>query len=124
MTSYGLFHQPANTSADPSRNTSKAPSSGRELPSSSSSATYHGRTVGDNTSASAAPAFEAAADNDSSNMAVNQHSSDLLERHTSAAKDGVIDMLTAKASKLGASLERALLAKKEAEDCAERQQVP
>jgi len=46
-----------------------------------------------------------------------------LERHTSAAKDGVIDMLTAKASKLGASLERVMLSKKEVEDSADRLQV-
>lgn len=83
----------------------------------------HHRRTGDVTVASAAPAFEAAADDDGSNAAVYQHSSDLLERHTSAAKDGVIEMLTAKASKLGVSLERTLLAKKEAEDIAEKQQV-
>lgn len=64
------------------------------------------------------PAGSAANDGSSS-----QHSNDLLERHTSAAKDGVIDMLTAKASKLGASLERALLSKKEAEDGADRLKV-
>lgn len=47
----------------------------------------------------------------------------MLERHTSAAKDGVIEMLTAKASKLGVSLERAMVAKKEAEDRVGRLQV-
>eukprot|EP00903_Cladosiphon_okamuranus_P016279 g15012.t1 len=121
MTSCGLFHQPANTSAAPNRNISKA--SGREASSSSSATKHHRRAFGDEALASAAPAFEAAADNDRSDSAVNEHSSELLERHTSAAKDGVIDILTAKASKLGVSLERALLAKKEAEDSAERQQV-
>lgn len=95
------------------------------MPPSTSSVTKHRRRgFGDETSASAAPAFETASDDDSSSAVVKQHSSDLLERHTSAAKDGVIEMLTAKASKLVVSLERALLAKKEAEDSAERQQVP
>lgn len=83
----------------------------------------HGRTVGDETSASAAPAFEAAADQYGTDAVVNQHSNNLLERHTSAAKDGVIDMLTTKASKLGVSLERALLARKEAGDNVDRLQV-
>lgn len=48
---------------------------------------------------------------------------DLLERHTSAAKDGVIEMLTDEASKLGGSLERAMLAKKEVEDRVDKLQV-
>lgn len=78
--------------------------------------------------ASAAPAFEAALgytgdDVSSSSAEMNQQKNDLLERHTSAAKDGVIDMLTAKASKLGASLERTLLAKREAENVANKLQV-
>lgn len=47
----------------------------------------------------------------------------MVERHSSAAKDGVIEMLTAKASKLGASLERALVAKKELENRAGKLQV-
>lgn len=47
----------------------------------------------------------------------------MLEQHTSAAKDGVIEVLTAEASKLGASLERAVVAKKEVEDRAQRLQV-
>lgn len=122
MTSYGLFHQPAGTRATSSRNASKAVTAGRDV-SASSDATKPHRPTGDATSASAAPAFEAPVDDDSSNAAVHRHSSNLLERHTSAAKDGVIDMLTTKASKLGVSLERALLAKKEAEDSADRQQV-
>lgn len=53
----------------------------------------------------------------------DQHSNALLERYTSAAKDGVIDMLTGKASKLGITMERTLLAKKEVEDRVERLQV-
>lgn len=57
-------------------------------------------------------------------MAIEKHSSALLERHTRAAKDGVIDMLSEKASKLGVSLERALLAKREIEDGANKLQVP
>ena len=124
MTSCGLFHQPASISATPSRNMSTAATAGKELASlSSSAAKHHRRTAGDDTSASAAPAFEVASDDDSSIAVTNQHSNDLLERHTSAAKDGVIKTLTAKASKLGVSLERALLAKKEADNSAERQQV-
>lgn len=51
------------------------------------------------------------------------HDNTLLELHTSAAKDGVIEMLTAKASKLGVSLERTMLAKKEVEDRADKIQV-
>lgn len=47
----------------------------------------------------------------------------LLDQYTSAAKDGVIDVLTAKASKLGVSLERAVLVKKEVEDRADKLQV-
>ena len=46
----------------------------------------------------------------------DEHDIKLLDRHTSAAKDGVIDMLTVEASKLGVSLERAMMAKREAED--------
>lgn len=121
-TSYGLFHQPA-SGAEISRNVSKVATAGREPASTFSVTKPHWRTAGGETLASAAPAFEIAADYDGSDEAVNQHSSNLLERHTSAAKDGVIDMLTAKASKLGVSLERALLARKEAEDSAERLQA-
>lgn len=47
----------------------------------------------------------------------------MMERHISAAKDGLIEMLTKKASKLGASLERAMVAKKESEDRALKLQV-
>ena len=47
----------------------------------------------------------------------------LVERHTSAAKDGLIDMLTDKASTLGGSLERVMVGKKEVEDRLDRLQV-
>lgn len=46
-----------------------------------------------------------------------------MERHTSAAKDGLIDMLTEKASTLGGSLERVMVGKKEVEDRLDRLQV-
>lgn len=52
-----------------------------------------------------------------------QHSIAMIERHTKAAHDGVIDMLTAKASKLGASLERTIVAKKDAEERTHKLQV-
>ncbi|CAM9221703.1 unnamed protein product, partial [Sphacelaria rigidula] len=51
-----------------------------------------------------------------------RHAMVMLEQHTSAAKDGVIEVLTVEASKLGASLERAVVAKKEVEDRAQRLQ--
>ena len=46
-----------------------------------------------------------------------------MERHTSAAKDGLIDMLTDKASTIGGSLERVMVEKKEVEDRLNRLQV-
>lgn len=48
---------------------------------------------------------------------------DLLEQHTSAAKDGVIEMLTTKGSKLAVALERAKAAKRETEDSLREVQV-
>lgn len=113
VTSFGLFHQqPASASAASSRNVPSIAATGRG----SASLRRQRGTSGDH--AETGPAGSAANDVSSS-----QHSNDLLERHTSAAKDGVIDMLTAKASQLGASLERALLSKKEAEDGADRLHV-
>lgn len=47
----------------------------------------------------------------------------VLEWHMSTAKDGVIEMLTAKASKLGASLERALVAKRGVDDRVSKTEV-
>lgn len=142
MTSYGLFHQqPAAASASGSGSVAKNTTTttartARGPASSSSSSLLRARrgTVGDAKNnhklahqnlAAAAPAFEAAASghDGNSSAATNQHKNDLLERHTSAAKDGVIDMLTVKASKLGVSLERTLLAKREAEDGADKLQV-
>lgn len=134
MTSYGLFHQQQPESAASVASaatgrsvTTKNLTTAREQPSRAP------RGGGGQTADgfSAAPAFEGASSHNdearssssSSSAATNQHKRDLLERHTSAAKDGVIDMLTAKASKLGVSLERTLLAKREAEDHANKVQV-
>ncbi|CAM9163321.1 unnamed protein product, partial [Scytosiphon promiscuus] len=135
VTSYGLFHQqPEVASGGSNRSASTTEASGREPWSSSSSGIprRHRRSVADvkaknhaETFASAAPAFESAAaagGDEGSGAVTNQHSNELLERHTSAAKDGVIELLTAKASKLGASLERSLLARKEIEDGAHKLQ--
>lgn len=47
----------------------------------------------------------------------------MIEQHTRAAKDEMIEILTAKASKLGASLERAIVAKRELESRTEKLQV-
>lgn len=47
----------------------------------------------------------------------------MIEQHTRAAKDEMIEILTAKASKLGASLERAIVAKREFESRTEMLQV-
>ncbi|CAM9580584.1 unnamed protein product [Ectocarpus fasciculatus] len=140
MTSYGLFHQQEARANDGSGNGTSMPAAAaaaaaavavaitteREPPSStlSTSRRHHRRTTRDGQSNAAAPAFEAAAgDGESRSMAIEKHSSALLERHTRAAKDGVIDMLSEKASKLGVSLERALLAKREIEDGAHKLQV-
>ncbi|CAN0141456.1 unnamed protein product [Pylaiella littoralis] len=144
MTSYGLFHQqqPASVvgaAANNGRSVTKNTTARKPASSSSSSLLRSHRgdsvVVGKNghnnvqaDGASSAPAFEAASgytgdDASSSSAEMNQQKNDLLERHTSAAKDGVIDMLTAKASKLGASLERTLLAKREAENVANKLQA-
>ncbi|CAM9523321.1 unnamed protein product, partial [Ectocarpus sp. 8 AP-2014] len=139
MTSYGLFHQQEARANDGSSNgtTTSAVAAAtaaataatatatteREAPS-SSSRRHHRRTARHGQSNTAAPAFEAAdGHGGSTSMVIESHSSALLERHTRAAKDGVIDMLSEKASKLGVSLERALLAKKEIEDGANKLQV-
>lgn len=114
VTSFGLFHQQStNATAASSRN---APNKATARRDSGSSLRRPRGAAGDH----AETASAGSAPNDGSS---NQESNDLLERHTSAAKDGVIDMLTDKASKLGVSLERALLAKKDAEDGAARLQV-
>ncbi|CAM9143119.1 unnamed protein product, partial [Hapterophycus canaliculatus] len=133
MTSYGLFHQqPESASAKSNRSAKNAAGSGKEAWSSSSSAVpqHQHRTAIDGrvknhekTSPPAAPAFEAAEGSDEISSAVTkEYSKELLERHTSAAKDGVIEMLTAKASKLGISLEHSLLARREIEDGAHKLQ--
>ncbi|CAM9860723.1 unnamed protein product [Ectocarpus sp. 6 AP-2014] len=136
MTSYGLFHQQearANDGRSNGATTSAAAAAAaaatttattdREAPS-SSSRHHHRRTARHVQSNTAAPGFEAAdGHGESRSMAIESHSNALLERHTRAAKDGMIDMLSEKASKLGVSLERALLAKKEIEDGANKLQV-
>ncbi|CAN0272160.1 unnamed protein product, partial [Ectocarpus sp. 12 AP-2014] len=141
MTSYGLFHQQEARANDGSSNgtttsaaaaatttaitttTTTTTTTERKAPS-SSSRRHHRRTARHGQSNTAAPAFEAAhGQGESTSMAIESHSSALLERHTRAAEDGVIDMLSEKASKLGVSLERALLAKKEIEDGANKLQV-
>ncbi|CAM9605019.1 unnamed protein product [Ectocarpus sp. 4 AP-2014] len=131
VTNYGLFHQQEARANDGGSNgtttlaaaEAAAATTQREAPS-SSSRRHHRRTARHGQSNTAAPAFEAAAGHgESRSMATENHCSALLERHTRAAKDGVIDMLSEKASKLGVSLERALLAKKEIEDGANKLQV-
>ncbi|CAM9516115.1 unnamed protein product [Ectocarpus sp. 12 AP-2014] len=140
MTSYGLFHQQEARANDGSSNgtttsaaaaatttaittTTTTTTTERKAPS-SSSRRHHRRTARHGQSNTAAPAFEAAhGHGERTSMAIESHSSALLERHTRAAEDGVIDMLSEKASKLGVSLERALLAKKEIEDGANKLQV-
>lgn len=69
-----------------------------------------------------APAHTSGGSGDLANIG-EEHDNVLLEWHTSTAKDGVIEMLTAKASKLGASLERALVAKRGVEDRVSKTEV-
>lgn len=84
------------------------------------------RSSGSNTATTGESSRYANGDRNNTN---NSHSNDdsnallLVERHTSAAKDGLIDMLTDKASTLGASLERTMVGKKEVEDRLDRLQV-
>lgn len=55
---------------------------------------------------------------------LHEHHAALLDRHTSPAKDSVIELLTDKASKLGIALERERVARQEMEHRADRLQVP
>lgn len=84
------------------------------------------RSSGSNTATTGESSRYANGDlNNTNNSSHNNDSNALLlvERHTSAAKDGLIDMLTDKASTLGASLERVMVGKKEVEDRLDRLQV-
>ena len=69
-----------------------------------------------------APAHASGVSEDLANIG-EERDNELLEWHTSTAKDGVIEMLTVKASKLGASLERALVAKRGVEDRVSKTEV-